>query len=74
MDKNDWSGIIKAAGLLSYLGIVMIVSIGIGYFLGSTLDRYLQTGPWLMILGLIIGVGAGFYGVYQIIIGVMADE
>ena len=74
MDKNDWSNIIKAAGLLSYLGIVMVVSIGIGYFLGSTLDRYLHTEPWMMILGLIVGVGAGFYGVYQIIKGVMADE
>ncbi len=74
MEKEDWSNILKAAGLLTYLGIIMVVSIGIGFFLGSTADNYLQSDPWLTILGLLVGVAAGFYGVYQTIKGMMGDE
>ena len=74
MEKNDWSRIIRAAGLLSYLGLIMIVTIGLGYFIGSFFDGLLSSEPWLSLLGLIIGVGGGFYGVYQTITGVMGDE
>lgn len=74
MDKENWSNILKAAGLLSYLGIIMVVSIGIGFFIGSTIDNYLAAEPWFTILGLLLGVGSGFYGVYQTIKGMMGDE
>lgn len=74
MDKDDWSNILKAAGLLTYLGIIMVVSIGIGFFLGLTIDNYLLTDPWFTILGLLLGVASGFYGVYQTIKGMMGDE
>lgn len=67
MDKNDLGQIMKALGLLTYIGILMVVSIGIGYFLGNWLDGLLNTDPVISIIGLIIGVGSGFYSVYQVV-------
>ncbi len=74
MEKEDWSRILRAAGLLSYLGIIMVVSISLGYFIGTWLDGLLGTEPWLMVAGLLLGIASGFYGVYQIIRGAMLDE
>lgn len=71
MDKHDLGQIMKALGLLTYIGILMVVSIGIGYFLGAWIDGRLNTEPVISIIGLIVGVGAGFYSVYQVIKGTM---
>ncbi|MGM0419970.1 MAG: AtpZ/AtpI family protein [Bacillota bacterium] len=71
MDKKDLAGIMRAFGLITYLGLLMIISIGIGYFLGSRLDGFFGTEPIITIIGLIIGVGAGFFSVYQVIKGTM---
>lgn len=67
MNKDDLGQIMKALGLLTYIGILMVVSIGIGYFLGAWLDSRFNTEPVISIIGLIIGVGAGFYSVYQVV-------
>lgn len=32
--------------------------------IGWLLDRWLHTGPWLLVIGLVIGHVAGFYLVY----------
>ncbi len=37
-----------------------LVGVAIGYFL----DEWLDTGPWLKLVFLIIGIGAGFLNVY----------
>ena len=34
----------------------------VGYFLGSRLDTRLGTDPWLMIFGILVGIGFSFYG------------
>ncbi len=35
----------------------MLFFLGLGYLA----DRWLRTDPWLMLLGMLIGLGAGFY-------------
>lgn len=45
---------------LSYLGIFFGVSIIIGYLGGAYGDRRLHTAPWLSIVGLFLGIAAGF--------------
>lgn len=37
-----------------------IVGVAIGYFL----DEWLGTGPWLKLVFLVVGIGAGFLNVY----------
>ena len=34
-------------------------------FLGRWLDGKLGTAPWLLILGVFVGAGAGFYSMYR---------
>lgn len=50
----------RQAARLSAVGLELGVSILVGYLLGSWLDRRLHTGPYLMVLGVLLGIAAGF--------------
>ena len=43
-------------------------SIAAGVFLGSTLDRWLQTEPWMVMVMTIAGTVIGFYRMIQILL------
>lgn len=43
----------------------MAVATVLGWGLGYWLDSKWETGPWLMLLGLLIGVAAGFKGLIR---------
>ncbi len=43
-------------------------SIAAGVFLGSTLDRWLKTEPWLVMCMTIAGTVIGFYRMIQILL------
>ena len=47
---------------LSYvgLGFEIVVPLLLGLFGGRWLDRKLDTEPWLLIAGAVLGMGAGF--------------
>lgn len=49
----------------SALGIEMAVATVIGWLIGSWLDRQLGTSPWLMLVFVLLGVAAGFRGVFR---------
>jgi F0F1-type ATP synthase assembly protein I len=49
-----------SAGLLSF-----IVAIGIGWWIGQTLDRWAGTAPWLTIVLTLFGLVAGVLNVYR---------
>jgi len=50
----------------SSIGIQVGLTVGVGVIAGVYLDRWLGTGPWLTILGLVVGVISGFTRLYQI--------
>ena len=50
----------------SSLGIQIGLTVAIGVIAGVYLDRWLDTGPWLTILGLVVGVISGFTRLFQI--------
>jgi F0F1-type ATP synthase assembly protein I len=52
------------SGMLSSL----IASIVLGFVIGSYLDRYFKTSPWLMMVCLILGIVGGFLSVYKMIV------
>ncbi len=56
---------------LSLAGLELGVGVGLGVFGGMYLDRKLDTSPWLMLAGLILGVASGFYNLYRL---AMASE
>lgn len=52
--------------LISQIGISMIVSIGIGLYIGKWLDDRLGTGPIFLFIFIITGVISGFLSLFKI--------
>jgi len=50
----------RELAFFSSLGLSIAFSIFIGTFAGYYLDKWLGTHPWLMLIGFIFGVAAGF--------------
>ena len=48
----------------SSIGLALVFAIFIGAFLGYLLDNYFETGYLFKIIGLIVGIIAGFRNVY----------
>lgn len=61
--NNPW----KAIGLVSMIGADLAICIIAGVLFGQYLDGWLHTAPWLMIVGLFLGLGVGIVSVYQMI-------
>ena len=61
MMRTAWE---LSAGLFS-----LIVAIGIGWWFGRFLDRWLGTSPWLMTVFLVLGLAAGVLNVYRTVSG-----
>ena len=57
--------LVKALGRYSAVGIEMGAAVVIGYLIGHWLDKQAGTAPWLMLFFLLIGVAAGFRGLYR---------
>ena len=53
-----------ASGGLEFTGAILA-----GLFAGHWLDRRWGTGPWLVVVGVFVGAGAGFFGLYRSLTG-----
>ena len=51
------------------LGFEIMIPIVIGLLLGYWLDRRWGTGPWLLLTGMLLGIGAGFYNFFRAVTG-----
>ena len=73
--KDDGSyGALRSAGLLLAIPTLLIVSPLVGFFLGSLLDRWLKTTPWIGLVGLVLGFAAAGRETYLIYRRYMAEE
>lgn len=52
--------------LITQVGISMMTPIFLMTFLGNLLDRYLGAHGVVLIVFIILGVGAGFYALFQL--------
>lgn len=57
----------KALGMVGSFGFMMGGSVCGGYLIGSLLDNWLNTSPWLMITFIIMGLTAGFIEFFKIV-------
>jgi ATP synthase protein I len=57
---------IQALSSYSYLGIFFGVAVCLGLFAGHWADRRWHTEPWLTLVGVVIGVAAGFRELYRL--------
>lgn len=61
------NSITKALSKLTQLGLNMVVSIGICFFIGQWIDQKLNTGNIFLVIFIILGIGAGFRNMYIMI-------
>lgn len=59
-----WETAVRLVGLGWYVG----VSIFLGVAGGIWLDRKFNSSPFLVIVGLLLGIAVAFYGVYKMVL------
>jgi F0F1-type ATP synthase assembly protein I len=55
-------------------GIQFVISILLFLYIGKWLDGKLGTAPWLLMAGVFVGAGAGFYSFYRRIMAASHDH
>ena len=60
-EKSTW----RALGELSSIGMTLVVATVLGLVAGYYADRWLGTTPWLLLLGLGLGIAAGFVNLFR---------
>jgi ATP synthase protein I len=56
----------RQLGVLSAVGLMLVVSTMLGFGGGYYLDRWLGTEPWLRLAGLLLGAAAGFVNLFRV--------
>jgi F0F1-type ATP synthase assembly protein I len=49
------------------LGLQFVIAILLALYAGMWLDAKLHTGPWLMLIGALVGASAGFYSMFRVL-------
>ena len=62
-DFNDWA----ALALLGQVGLMIVIPLLLGIGAGLFIDHQLHTTPIATLIGLLLGLAAGVYGVYRLV-------
>ena len=62
-EPSSWSSL----GELTSIGMTLVLATVIGLVAGHYADRWLGTSPWLMLLGLALGIVAGFVSLFRVV-------
>ncbi|MDD4169250.1 MAG: AtpZ/AtpI family protein [Desulfotomaculaceae bacterium] len=63
--KQDREFAVQAVGMATTISVEIAVTTVAGYFCGHFLDGKFDTGPWLMLVGVLLGLAVGFMFVYK---------
>ena len=61
MAKRDEESVDRKSGLIYAAVLSFVLSTVTCLGVGWALDRWLGTGPWLVVTGILLGAGVGFY-------------
>jgi len=64
---------LKKVAYASSIGIVLVTSTFIGLGIGYFLDWQFGTTPWFTIGGLLLGIIAGFYNSYEMVMKIIKE-
>lgn len=73
MDNKDWRQIMRGLSLLTEVGLIIVTAAGIGFGFGYLIDNLFNFELFFKLTGLIIGLAAGFYSVYKLLISTFDD-
>ena len=65
--KEQRGQMLRAFSLFSQIGITMATCVLVGVILGRLLDDALGTSPWLPLLFSLLGAGASFKALYDLL-------
>ena len=65
-DKNKGE-VYRILGIVGSFGFTMAGAVAGGYFLGSYLDKKLNTAPWLMLSFIMLGIAGSFIEFFKLI-------
>ncbi len=74
MKIEDWQKIMRGMALLTQVGLIIIVSGGIGFGIGYWLDNLFSFDLLFEIIGLLVGLAAGFYEVYKLLMSTFDED
>jgi F0F1-type ATP synthase assembly protein I len=74
MAKNDNFKKFYAVSFAWQLGFLIIFSLGGFMFLGLEADKYFNTNPLFLIIGLIVGLVVSIYETYHMLIPIIKTE
>ena len=60
-------GPMRTIGVAGGLGFVLGLSVLLGAFAGRYLDQRWGTGPWITLVGTLLGTAVGFYEVVSVL-------
>ena len=61
VSPDDKEEINRKSGLAYAAAFSLFAAVVAGLIVGWLLDRWLGTGPWLLVTGIVLGMAAGFY-------------
>ncbi len=53
-------------GLITHIGLNMVLTVGVAAWAGHWLDTRLATGPYLTLVGAVIGIAAAYWNTYRL--------
>jgi ATP synthase protein I len=59
--------IARSMVLMSAIGVDMAVVLGTGVFLGHLVDTRAGTGPWGLLVGIVLGLTSGLFSAFRLI-------
>ena len=62
-DLSGWSSL----ALLGQVGLTIVLSMLLGIGIGLFIDHQLNSAPVATLIGLLLGLAAGVYGVYRLV-------
>lgn len=65
--QRDYLNIGKTLALVTQVGISAVIPIGLCMLGANFLIEKFQLGNWVMIMGILLGIGAGFLNIYKML-------
>ena len=62
--KSDKRQMLEALSTASNMGFTMVVNAAVGLLLGKAIDKWLDTSPWGVAIGVALGIIAGIRSIY----------